>query len=384
MLLLILILATVLTSLNYAQKELGVPDYKCDPSLMAPSKEKPINVNSLRPADINIIMGLGDSLSAGNGARAKTIFGVLDQYRGLSFTMGGDKSLEQHITIPNILRKYNPKLFGQSHGVGDAHNWNVSCFNHAFPGAKARDLPQQAQHLIRILKQHPDKVDIKNDWKLLNIFIGGNDLCAYSDNFITHIKNAILIIKKAIPKVLVNLIIIFHIDLVRQLDVSDGVCKGIHLFECTCAIDNRFDNDYMRNISKSYQLAEKQLKQSGLFESDDFTLVTQPLFSNVDDAPRLANGSVNLDYLAPDCFHFSQLGHSLVSSWVWKNMLEPVGNKTTKANLNLPALPLSCPDPSCPFIRTTENSKNCTKYFSPDKLKSTRRRKLRRRIVRRE
>lgn len=50
---------------NLALQDLGDPGYTCDASLMAPSKVKPTNVNSLRPADINVVMALGDSLTVG-------------------------------------------------------------------------------------------------------------------------------------------------------------------------------------------------------------------------------------------------------------------------------------------------------------------------------
>ena len=40
-------------------------------------------------------------------------------------------------------------------------------------------------------------------------------------------------------------------------------------------------------VSISYQMAEKKLEQSGLFDSDDFTLVTQPFFNDVTTPPKL-------------------------------------------------------------------------------------------------
>jgi hypothetical protein len=40
-------------------------------------------------------------LQAGNGAGANGPFEVLLQYRGLAFQAGGDKDLEQHVTIPS-------------------------------------------------------------------------------------------------------------------------------------------------------------------------------------------------------------------------------------------------------------------------------------------
>uniref|UniRef100_A0A914DQB7 Phospholipase B1, membrane-associated n=1 Tax=Acrobeloides nanus TaxID=290746 RepID=A0A914DQB7_9BILA len=359
-------------SLNHALPDLGVNNYSCDATLMAPSKTKPTNVNSLRPADINLVMALGDSLTAANGAGATDAIQILLQYRGLAFLAGGDKGLEEHITVPNILRKYNPNLYGQSYGIGSSDVWDVAYLNMGFPGAESGDLVGQANQLVSLLKMHSDEIDVQNDWKLLNIFIGGNDLCAWchdpngytADDFVTKITAAIQIIKNSVPRVLVNLITMFQFEMVRGVDQGQGFCQALHVSECDCEMDKNFTNPEMKNVSISYQLAEKKLEQSGLFDSDDFTLVTQPFFNDVTTPPQLANGSVNLAFFAPDCFHFSQLGHAVVSSWAWKNMLEPVGNKTTQANFNNGA-PLSCPDPTCPFIRTVKNSQNCAQFVTP-------------------
>jgi lysophospholipase L1-like esterase len=340
---------------------------------MGPSATKPTNVNALRPADINVVMALGDSLTAANGAGATDALQILLQYRGLAFAAGGDKGLDEHITVPNVLLKYNPNLFGQSYGIGASDVWNIAYLNMGYPGAESGDLAGQANQLVGLLQQHSDKIDLQNDWKLLNIFIGGNDLCAWCHNpkgyqasdFVSKITDAIQIIKKNVPRVVVNLVTMFQFEMVRSVDSGQLFCEGLHLFECDCESNTNFTNAEMANVSISYQIAEKQLEQSGMFDSDDFTLVTQPFFNEVTSPPLYPNGSVNLQFFAPDCFHFSQMGHAVVASWMWKNMLEPVGMKTTKANFSEPALPLSCPDSSCPFIRTVKNSQNCQQYYTP-------------------
>uniref|UniRef100_A0A914DLG0 Triacylglycerol lipase n=1 Tax=Acrobeloides nanus TaxID=290746 RepID=A0A914DLG0_9BILA len=314
---------------------------------MAPSKVKPTNVNSLRPADINVVMALGDSLTAANGADAENALEILLQYRGLAFLGGGDKGLDGHISVPNILRKYNTNLFGQSYGIGSSDVWDIAHLNMGYPGAESGDLAGQANQLVGLLQKHSD----------VNGYTAAD--------FASKIQKAIQIVKDSVPRVLVNLITMFQFEMVRGVDQGQGFCQGLHLFECECELDKNFTNPEMKNVSIAYQIAEKQLEQSGIFDSDDFTLVTQPLFNDVTSPPKLANGSVDLQFFAPDCFHFSQLGHAVVSSWVWKNMIEPVGSKTTQANLSGPALPLSCPDSSCPFVRTVQNSKNCQQFYTP-------------------
>ncbi|PIO72617.1 hypothetical protein TELCIR_05447 [Teladorsagia circumcincta] len=141
---------------SLALDDLGAPGYTCDAELMKPSKKIPTNVNSVRPADIKVVMALGDSLTAANGAGAEDPLGVVLQYRGLAFQAGGDKTLDEHATIPNILRKYNPNLFGYSNGIGSPNVWEVAKLNVAMPGAEAKDLPGQAQQLVGLLQTHPE------------------------------------------------------------------------------------------------------------------------------------------------------------------------------------------------------------------------------------
>ena len=91
------------------------PDYSfdCDTKNYM-SAEVPTSVHQLRPGDIKAVGALGDSLSAALGAGAKTIVGLLAEYRGRSWSIGGQDSLEQVVTMPNILKKFNPNLKGVS------------------------------------------------------------------------------------------------------------------------------------------------------------------------------------------------------------------------------------------------------------------------------
>ena len=39
------------------------------------------------------------------------------EFRGISWSIGGDSELKKHITLPNILKRYNPSLKGYATGV---------------------------------------------------------------------------------------------------------------------------------------------------------------------------------------------------------------------------------------------------------------------------
>ena len=40
-----------------------------------------------------------------------------------------------------------------------------------------RDMPDQAREIIKKIKADPN-LDMDNDWKMITLFIGGNNLCA--------------------------------------------------------------------------------------------------------------------------------------------------------------------------------------------------------------
>jgi phospholipase B1 len=53
-------------------------------------------------------------------------------------------------------------------------------FNIAVTGAVAEDLPSQARQLVEMLSDNP-AVNYTEDWKVITLWIGGNDLCAVCD-----------------------------------------------------------------------------------------------------------------------------------------------------------------------------------------------------------
>ena len=74
----------------------------------------PKSVHELRPGDINVVAALGDSITAACGADADTVIGLMTEYRERSWSMGGRDSLEEIVSLPNILKKFNSQLKGAS------------------------------------------------------------------------------------------------------------------------------------------------------------------------------------------------------------------------------------------------------------------------------
>jgi len=75
---------------------------------------KATSVHRLRPSDIKAVGAMGDSLTASLGSFAQSILGLLIEFRGRSFSHGGDLNLESLVTMPNILKKFNPSIKGTS------------------------------------------------------------------------------------------------------------------------------------------------------------------------------------------------------------------------------------------------------------------------------
>lgn len=48
-----------------------------------------------------------------------------------------------------------------------------------------RDLPAQANDLINKMV-NDDRIDVDNDWKLVTLLIGGNDMCDYCKNKVMY------------------------------------------------------------------------------------------------------------------------------------------------------------------------------------------------------
>ena len=149
------------------------------------SQSVPHSVHHLRPGDIDVVAALGDSLTAGTGALANDVFQVLTEYRGVSFNIGGDGNWTQYLTVPNILKQFNPSLYGYSvgsHSIDqDAPPGSLpgDFYNMAVTGAESDDIYKQAKLLVAKMRADP-YVDFDRDWKLVTILIGHNDVCGHT------------------------------------------------------------------------------------------------------------------------------------------------------------------------------------------------------------
>jgi len=337
----------------------SIPEGSLNCPSVGPSSTPPTSVHKLRPADVDLVAAIGDSLTAANGALASTPLGLLTEYRGRSFSMGGDKDASSVVTMPNILRTHVDDLHGHSSGSGKQGSSQAK-LNFAVPGSTAKDLHGQALKLVDRLRNDP-KVDFDNDWKVITVFIGGNDACDYfdgdkegnsPDKYIEGVRKAIDVFHATVPRAFVNLVEVLDLSILP--DLSKGlICPLLHRYLCKHIASGK-DNAAVKLLIQEYNLKIFDLVSKGKYETrDDFTVVIQPFFRNT-TYPRQKNGEPDWSFFAPDCFHFSAKGHASAGEALWNNMMEPVGEKSTSWSPD--EKHVKCPSQERPYFATYQNS----------------------------
>ena len=86
------------------------------------TKQPPISIHRITPADIKVVAAIGDQITAAFGAKASNLRNLFVEYRGISWSIGGKGNIQTAATIPNILKKYNPFVYGYSTGMTAVDN----------------------------------------------------------------------------------------------------------------------------------------------------------------------------------------------------------------------------------------------------------------------
>ncbi|CAH0729129.1 unnamed protein product, partial [Brenthis ino] len=368
-------LTKILWTIHYPQRKSNVrrqrtfsptTPFPCQESIpWGRSRQVPTSVHKLRPGDIDVVAAIGDSLVAGSGALEEFALGAIIEYRGVSWCAGGDSSWREFLTLPNILKEYNPNLRGYSTGTGEWLSKN-SRLNVAFPVASDQDAYKQAKILVARMRSSPD-IDVSRDWKMITVFIGANDLCSASclspvswspTAHARKLAKALDYFHTHLPRTIINLIPVLDVSVsVRVL--RPLMCRLMHPLFCTCFHRGGGELAELVHQARRYQAAEMALVDSGRYDTrDDFTVVIQPfmrLFNAPEPPPQALPLVIHQSYITHDCFHFSQKGHALAANLLWNNLLEPVGNKSD----NVPPILMrnfKCPSRAAPFIFTKTNS----------------------------
>lgn len=320
---------------------------------LEPRHHGPKDISDLRPDDIGMVMALGDSVTAGFGAKAFSFLEtkILQEYRGLSFCMGGD---HQAPTIPNFLKHYRPDIIGSSMGthlielcMGGvfcapdelAYRPRQDVFNAALSGAVSGTLALESRYLLGQVIRH-QTANIISDWKLLTIFIGTNELCHSScldkedgqagtpSDFEQRIMLTIVKLRAKLPKLLINLLLLPDMSQIYSF-TRHHFMRCVHAFKflegiCPCATSRgeagrwamrkataEYNNRLMRLAKNLNTRAIREAKRSG--KPRDFGIVVAPVLRDTDLQNDMPAHFASLF----DCFHPSATAHRSLALTIW-------------------------------------------------------------------
>jgi len=294
-------------------------------------------------------MAMGDSISAGFAMIGDLPPENLVEWRQYVFSTGG---ADGAFTLANILKNYNPNL----HGASYDWTWPLTPGAYLDAGvshASVQNCPSQVLYLANQLKTtYADKVNYQDDWKLLTIFIGANNLCGacnYGPNtlpgyFEDQLRNVLSMVHQYIPRVFVNLVTIFNVSGVWYAGENNDYCRlvwDLVKHECGCLeTGNKTDLDVMDLRAVQFNAIQEKLAAEWAAKNDvNFTVVVQPGLSGI---PIAKYGEAYLSDL--DCFHPSLCGNQAFTYSIWNNMMTPIGQKSTFPDVN--HLAIKCPGPN--------------------------------------
>ncbi|KAI9498346.1 hypothetical protein BDB00DRAFT_910798 [Zychaea mexicana] len=347
-----------------AMKPTYAPNISQCPKLQ-PTK-RPENIHNLRPADIVAIAAIGDSISAGvamiNSEEDCITSESFKEYRGLSFDMGGDKGA---VSLPNFISHYTPSgaVTGASKGVRQLpicevqltlklsqFRESVDHFNAAIPGGTSDTMEKQIEYLLpKIGKDSP----LANEWKVITIFIGQNDLSVscYPSYMIAdygqRVSKGLQLLKDNVDYAFINLVGLFHSE--NGLDATekhkgyqkkfcDNPSFDIHEKECYCChLPLGIGNTVIAANVVAFNIALKNLaKQFEPYGSDaTFGVMYQPFDIDTKAIPYTIQSNI-------DGFHPNILAHEFFAKLLWNQMFLPRGEKELKAEYDAER-PVYCP-----------------------------------------
>lgn len=320
-----------------------------------PAGGTPSTVHALQPQDVKVVGAIGDSLTAANGAKARSIIGLLDECRGVSWAIGCESDLSASVTFATILKKFSPGLVGCSTGTGK-QNSSVANLNLADPGDTSFDMPGQARLLVQRIRSTVADADDK--WKIINFFIGGNDLCdACKDsaqttaNFRKNIESTLDYFEANLPRTLVNMVLTLDVSGIEIL--SGTTCRNMQSSFCDCALSTSY-RPTLKALKESYVNTINELIKSGKYNNNPLFTVNMHHFMTQMTPPLTSSGAADYSYFAPDCFHFSVKGHEAAATELWNSMVTP---DTVRADRWSIGSSIKCPTTTYPYIYTHVNSK---------------------------
>lgn len=303
------------------------------------------SVHDVRPDEFEVVMALGDSITAGALAKGiqTNILDSLAEWRGVSYATGGDAGA---MTIPNFIKHYRKSsVLGTSKGVHGIElcfgilcpigpfGWDrdVDGFNAAQTGALASNLLHEARdYLVPQVKKAriPDSA-----LKYMNFQIGSNDICQMcigaltptaADNFEEDVRLALEHVRKNIPNVLVNVVGVIPVSQIYGLTLDQPYCTKLapglpHLnIECTCALLGGAVGNATRTLMDSL-VAQYNARLVKIVK--DYQRANYKSFAAVYQPAAIPLSSYPVESLSDvDCFHPAESLHGRTAAALWNRM----------------------------------------------------------------
>uniref|UniRef100_A0A0K0G309 Lipase_GDSL domain-containing protein n=1 Tax=Strongyloides venezuelensis TaxID=75913 RepID=A0A0K0G309_STRVS len=303
------------------------------------------SVENISPEDIGIIASLGDNLATGYGLWP----GSSIDFRGASFSSGGDTSIDGLVTIPSIIQEFSNKdIIGVSHGLGSKDQLPKSQLNLAQVNTNSGDLPKQAHELIGRLKLIKD-VDTYNTWTMVIITIGTDEVCNFCRGPNTDaLIEAIDILNRGIHKALIIMLGPVHVT--SRTSLRKNLLKD----RCNCSQDK--NDEFMKKLSNAWIEGFQEVEgRVHAYRRSTFTLLQLPIFTITSRYPfsLFIKNSTNLN----------RRGHNYAAKWLWNRLVTGPSYNITQV---LSQDSYYCPDSYCPFFRVPENFGKCVAVRKED------------------
>jgi len=328
------------------------------------TKRTATSVHDLRPDDFTVVMAIGDSITAGCWAKGLASngnpFNILDEWRGVSYPIGGDSGA---LTIPNLIKYYTPGVVGASKGhhlvavcvagiCTGGYEPDIDQLNAAVSGALGEDMLQEVRDYLVPRVRAMNISD--SAFKYLNVQIGSNDLCGSCDEAITpanadayeqNIRNALEYVRLNIPNVVVNLVSNIPVSQIYDLTLNEPYCSKViptpHLnLLCKCALLGGDIGQLTRYLMDSLQRQydERLLKIAKDYQRaayPSFAVVYQPLNVQLRNWPIESVSDV-------DCFHPSEAAHRGIAAQLWNRLTLDKTSRAESFSLTPGQYPVRC------------------------------------------
>lgn len=280
-------------------------------------------------------MAMGDSMTAGFNGAVKADF---KEHRELSFSIGGAKDA---VTLPNLIAavKGNGDLVGPAMGSLSQPKFKATCsgdeidacrLSAAVDGSDLQDVKDlQVKYLFDTLNNATANaewaagVNIREDWKLLTIFSGLDDVVFYNvtdrtkkatspELFAANLNRLLESVQATFPRTFVNLMLLPE-EFDPKITTSRLSCKAFKWYSVITGIHWTNTHDWVATI-KGYNaiIAETALAWNSK-NLKDFGIGLQPFMQ---DAPLVMNDMDSLD-----CFHPNLATHQGMAVALWNNMV---------------------------------------------------------------